>query len=76
MLSMDMARKSAGLTALRLAARAENSKKQEQRLTSQNSPPSEDIAAGFGTERRRIAAQARAVDRSRSQLRFATFGEG
>jgi hypothetical protein len=33
------------LTALPLAARAENAKKQEQRLTSQNSPPSEDIAA-------------------------------
>ena len=47
MLSMDMARRSrgAGLTALLLAARAENAKKQEQRLTSQNSPPSEDIAA-------------------------------
>jgi hypothetical protein len=67
MLSMDMARKSAGLTALLLAARAENAKKQEQRL---------DIAklaafgrycgSGFGTERRRIAAQAPAVDRSRA----------
>ena len=33
------------MTALLLAARAENAKKQEQRLTSQNSPPSDDIAA-------------------------------
>ena len=36
---------SAGLTALLLAARAEHAKKQQQRLTSQNSPPSEDMAA-------------------------------
>lgn len=44
MLSMQI-ESSAGLTALPPAARAENAKKQEQRLTSQNSPPSEDIAA-------------------------------
>jgi hypothetical protein len=61
MLSMHMARKSAGFTALPLAARAENGKKQEQRLTSQNSPLGRYCGSGFGTERRRIAAQARAV---------------
>jgi hypothetical protein len=64
------------LTALLLAARAENAKKQEQRLTSQNSPPSEDIAAA-DLEPSAVELPPKPVPRSiPSQLRFATFGEG